>query len=367
MSWAWIILLAVALLVVGIQSFLLFFLLFRTRHPQPQTPEVLPFLSILVAARNEEANLSRCLAALTQVDYPHDRYEILVGNDDSEDQTLAIMHEWQQQFPQLIRVWDLRQPQGAGPVGKAGILASLAQVAKGDLFLMADADMAPQKDWCKAMVRAQAGRHAIVTGFTLVEGGGFQMVDWTFAQVILKVLSDMDRPITSMGNNMLVTKAAYSQVGGYETIPFSITEDFALFRAIYISGGTHFHAFERGGCSVTLPISSFKGLILQRTRWLHGALQAPFWTVFGLGLQALWYPTILALLCFNLGLGLCLLALKMVIQALLVMITTIKVRAKVRPYALIFFEFYSLVLSITTVFSYFVTRKTQWKGRTYRI
>ena len=44
-----------------------------------------PFISVLIAARNEEDNLADCLESILAVDYPKDRFEILVGDDKSED------------------------------------------------------------------------------------------------------------------------------------------------------------------------------------------------------------------------------------------------------------------------------------------
>ncbi len=51
----------------------------------------LPVVSILVAARNEEQNIIRCLQALTELDYPAYKLEILVGNDASEDKTRELV------------------------------------------------------------------------------------------------------------------------------------------------------------------------------------------------------------------------------------------------------------------------------------
>ena len=53
-------------------------------------PTAWPCVSILVAARNEEANLPRCLASLRALDYPAHLLEILVGDDASTDGTRAV-------------------------------------------------------------------------------------------------------------------------------------------------------------------------------------------------------------------------------------------------------------------------------------
>ncbi len=43
---------------------------------------------------------------------------------------------------------------------------------------------------------------------------------------------NLGKPLSAIGNNMSYRKSAYLEVGGYEKIPFSVTEDFQLLMAI---------------------------------------------------------------------------------------------------------------------------------------
>jgi glycosyltransferase involved in cell wall biosynthesis len=52
---------------------------------------IYPSIWVLVAARNEEANIAACLDALIRQAYPKDKFEIWVGDDGSEDGTAAII------------------------------------------------------------------------------------------------------------------------------------------------------------------------------------------------------------------------------------------------------------------------------------
>ena len=52
-------------------------------------------ISVLIAVRNEENTIERCLESLNNQDYPDDRIEILIGNDMSEDSTLEILKEYE--------------------------------------------------------------------------------------------------------------------------------------------------------------------------------------------------------------------------------------------------------------------------------
>src|SRR5690242_8951036 len=82
-------------------SLLLFFtvwLLFEKRIKTVRLSNF-PFISILLAARNEEQNIARCLSALAHLDYPSDRFEVLIGNDGSQDKTAEIAGEYCQKDP----------------------------------------------------------------------------------------------------------------------------------------------------------------------------------------------------------------------------------------------------------------------------
>jgi cellulose synthase/poly-beta-1,6-N-acetylglucosamine synthase-like glycosyltransferase len=66
----------------------------------------LPHISIWVACRNEEDNIAGCLNSLLQLDYPVNRIQILVGNDQSTDKTAEIVLQFTQEHPhiQLINI-----------------------------------------------------------------------------------------------------------------------------------------------------------------------------------------------------------------------------------------------------------------------
>jgi len=49
---------------------------------------ILPFVSIVIAVRNEAQTLPGKLRNLLELDYPADRYEIIVASDASTDATM---------------------------------------------------------------------------------------------------------------------------------------------------------------------------------------------------------------------------------------------------------------------------------------
>lgn len=63
--------------------------------PSPNaTPSAdLPLVSIIIPARNGQDNIEKCLSSLVSQSYQNT--EIIVVDDNSDDQTLAIMERWQ--------------------------------------------------------------------------------------------------------------------------------------------------------------------------------------------------------------------------------------------------------------------------------
>jgi cellulose synthase/poly-beta-1,6-N-acetylglucosamine synthase-like glycosyltransferase len=60
--------------------------LFRTSTQTPQGRST-PFVSIIIAARDEEHHIAHCLDSVTQQTYPSAQYEIIIVNDGSTDGT----------------------------------------------------------------------------------------------------------------------------------------------------------------------------------------------------------------------------------------------------------------------------------------
>ena len=99
-------------------------------------PEPAPLISVLIPARDEEANIETCLKSLQEQDYPN--FEILVLDDHSSDNTAAIVER--------IAVQDSRvrlfrsEPLPEGWAGKPFACYQLAQKARGSWLLFVDAD-----------------------------------------------------------------------------------------------------------------------------------------------------------------------------------------------------------------------------------
>src|SRR5687768_1190136 len=57
--------------------------------------------SIIIAARNEEQNILKCLESIVKQDYPKELLDIIVVNDNSEDNTRSVVEKMAGLHPQI--------------------------------------------------------------------------------------------------------------------------------------------------------------------------------------------------------------------------------------------------------------------------
>jgi len=252
-----------------------------------------PRVSILVAARNEEAAIERCLQSLAALNYPASRLEILIADDGSTDRTAAVVQAFIRDKPQF-RLLSVGHRLGATR-GKTNALAHLCRAATTDYFLFTDADMALHPDWVAAMLAAATPGVGVVTGITTAHGnlfGRLQGLDWLFGLSIISLLADHGLPSTAVGNNMLVTRAAYTSIGGFEGMPFCTSEDLQLFRHIMARGWGFRNLCAPGVLGVSEPQPTVAALLQQRKRWMKGSIRLP-WYLSGLfGLYGAFYTVL---------------------------------------------------------------------------
>lgn len=102
----------------------------------PSGDNPLPFISILVPARDEEANIEACVRSLLSLNYPH--FEVIVLDDRSADDTYGILCRLRDQDGRLRVLIGAELP--ADWYGKPFACWQMAQAAQGEYLLLTDAD-----------------------------------------------------------------------------------------------------------------------------------------------------------------------------------------------------------------------------------
>ena len=114
---------------LGIQVFILMSAIFAPKH-QRKALIGAPKISILIAARNEALNILDCLQSIHNLRYPKDSLQVLIGDDQSEDDTAQLVKNYITDKP-YMHLHRIEKTIGKAK-GKANVLAQLAHQAYKD-------------------------------------------------------------------------------------------------------------------------------------------------------------------------------------------------------------------------------------------
>lgn len=337
-------------------------------HGKPKA--FLPEVSILLAARNEEKDLPDLLRSFDQLDYPAEKLQVLIADDRSTDSTGQIISDWVARSKNRALI-SIREEQVGlfQKNGKANALSILSQEAKGTFFFFTDADCEVPSSWIKEGIGCFESNTGLLIGITQVKGDGFlakmQGLDWWNTLGIVKVVTDLGLPTTGLGNNMVISREAYEASGGFEHIPFSVTEDLEISKSIRAAGFKIRHQVSEKFLNKTKAEKNWTALLRQRKRWMAGAMTLSFsWKVL-LSFQFLVFPALLCLIALNWKLGVGIWSLKILFQALFLSVFSRKSGQKIGLGPLIAFDFYQIWNLSLTILYYFWPGQIEWKARKY--
>jgi cellulose synthase/poly-beta-1,6-N-acetylglucosamine synthase-like glycosyltransferase len=238
----------------------------------------LPSATVIVAARNEEENILRCLNSLDKLIYPDGKLEIILVDDKSTDLTGKIIDEFISSKPKFKKM--ITKKEIGRLKGKTNALANAIEIAKGEIILTTDADCEVNPKWALTIASYYKDDIGAVNGFTTQIAhdnfSGMQAIDFIYLLMVASGTINIGMPISCIGNNMSYRKKAYLEVGGYENLPFSVTEDFNLLKAIYhLKKYKIIHPLDENSLVTSIPCKTYKSLYRQKKRWSVGGLGVP--------------------------------------------------------------------------------------------
>lgn len=247
-------------------------ILFRGEKSKAGQLTVYPSVSILIPAYNEGLVLAQTLDAMSKLTYPGE-LTIYVLNDNSPDNTGEIAEYYARLFP---RIRHALVPPGF-PKGKSRVLNYGLSLAQSEYFAVYDADNQPEPNALRLLVEtAVSTEHAVgAVGYvkTLNEQTNWltRMIALEF-QVFQLIMQCGRWKLFKLGSltgtNMLVSRKAIEEVGGYD--PYALAEDADLTLTLTA----------RGGLLPVVPEAvtweqepeTFDVWLRQRTRWSQGNL-----------------------------------------------------------------------------------------------
>ncbi|TNF50897.1 MAG: glycosyltransferase [Deltaproteobacteria bacterium] len=207
----------------------------------PNKETLLPTVSIVVAARNEERNIRVALQSLLQLDYH--QLQLIIVNDRSEDRTGDILDEMKKGDPRLeiLHLRDLPK----GWLGKNHALWQGSLKATGELLLFTDADVVMEADTLTRAVsyfQAEQLDHLAATPEARMPSLFLNMFGVTFGFFFGIFTRPWKAPDPKSGCHIgigafnLVKAERYLQSGGHKTIALRPDDDLKLGKILKQNG-----------------------------------------------------------------------------------------------------------------------------------
>lgn len=227
-----------------------------------------PPLSIIIAARNEEENLTNNLPLLFKQDYPE--FQVVVVNDRSWDASLDVLQAYYQKYENLKVV---ENPD----VGKDGFAKKFAitlgiKAADYDKLVFIDADCVPSSNqWLKEIVKGFSNNKQIVLGagpYERTKGFLNKLIrfDANFIAVQYLSFAKAKNPYMGVGRNLAYTQEIYDSVRGFKNHYYIPSGDDDLFVNETASKKNTAVVFNENALTFSKPKDTFKSWFYQKKR-----------------------------------------------------------------------------------------------------
>jgi chlorobactene glucosyltransferase len=207
--------------------------------------EAAPHVTIIVPARDEAANIGRCLQSLLAQDYPASRLAIIVVDDHSADDTAAIVRTLAAAHPQLSLLSSPPLPPRWTGKSHACWVGARAAAPASEWLCFLDADV-----WGERKLLSSATHAASEQDLDLLSLAPRQelksfaerlilpcgLILLSFTQDLRKVQAQSGADVTATGQFMLIRRDAYEALGGHAAVSGVICEDLEIARHLKQSG-----------------------------------------------------------------------------------------------------------------------------------
>ncbi len=235
----------------------------------------IPSFSIIVPVKDEERVIGRILDRLLQIDYPPEKYEIMVVDDASKDETSSICRRYERLNPSRIRYFHRDSASGKPSALNYGL-----EYSKGEIIGVFDADNFPQIDVLTRAAEYFRNRDVVaVQGLLssvnseenmltkLIHYEGIIQYD-----ALLSGRSSLSLFIPLVGSCQFIRREVLEEIGGWRN--GTLSEDLELSANLTERGYRVSYAPEI--VSLQENPSKFGQLIGQRVRWFRGCMEVAF-------------------------------------------------------------------------------------------
>ncbi len=190
----------------------------------PRQHEKTHSFSIVVAIRNEVDLIRDFMESLHRIDYPIDKYEIILVDDASIDNTSNVIKDYIEDKPQFKLI--VLEEKSTEYLGKKAALKAGVESSNNEILLFTDADTTVPSKWLSSM----NSFYTPETGFVI----GYVRKRFIPAMARFKRLMSVGNfastaglglPFSCSGGNLSIRKETFDEIGGYETIKHEVAGD----------------------------------------------------------------------------------------------------------------------------------------------
>lgn len=267
---------AISLLITLVYSLLILAFIIGFNRVKPfngNTVKTLNSFSIIIPFRNERENLLELLASLSQIEYPKEKYEIILINDDSTDDSVEITRKFINQND-AVNILILNNKRKSNSPKKDAIETAINQT-KHNWIVTTDADCIVPNKWLKTLntyieknkVKMICAPVTYRVKSTVFEQ--FQLLD--FMSLIGATIGGfgIKKPFLNNGANLCYAKKTFIELNGFEgNNNIASGDDVFLLEKIIKHFPNQVHFLKsKDALVITKPQNSLKNLIYQHVRW----------------------------------------------------------------------------------------------------
>ena len=246
----------------------------QSRQEKKALPDEIPFVSILVPAHNEGIVIVKTVLALLSFNYPKEKYEIIVINDNSSDNSAQLLAGLQTEYGKE-RLIVINTDKTNGGKGKSNALNIGLARSKGEIISIYDADNTPEKEALTFLVaelmsnerygavigkfRTRNRNASLLTRFINIETLSFQWMAQSGRQELFSLC-------TIPGTNYVIHRHIIEEMGGWDVK--ALAEDTEVSFRVYQMG--YKIKFQPKAVTWEQEPQTLDVWFRQRTRWVKG-------------------------------------------------------------------------------------------------
>ena len=202
-----------------------------------------PKVTVCIPARNEEKNIEKCVRSLLNQTYKN--YDIVVLNDNSDDNTGAILEKLKKEYPDKLTILQGKKLE-EGWTGKIFAMNQIVQKADGEYMLFTDADTVHTPTSISFDITNLELHNAdMLSGYIKEDIGSFgelitiplmYMLSTFVLPSFLNRITSTSATTAAIGQYIVIKRKVFDAIGGYNTIKDFVSEDITLARVIKKNG-----------------------------------------------------------------------------------------------------------------------------------